>query len=217
MELMKKFPSGEEVIFVGDLIDRGKHSRRVIDFVKKGGYKCVRGNHEDLMLDHYKRVHHFYGAGLWLRNGGETVLSNYDNGMTDEHIDWIHSLPIFLDFPDIKDNQGRSLFVSHSGVPIVNMATVLDTQTSPRFKLATEVTDNCSFGEATNSVLWYRGKPAKLEGRFHVFGHTPVTSPDIGEYYANIDTGCVYNRKGYTHLTALRFPEMEIIQQYNME
>jgi serine/threonine protein phosphatase 1 len=228
MELIKKLPN-DEIVFVGDLIDRGKHSKKVIEFVKNGGYKCVRGNHEDLMLDHYKRVHHFYGPGLWLMNGGETVLRE-GGDLSEEQINWIHSLPIYLDFPEVKDEKGRSLFVSHSGVPEVtfsewtdsnmgeNLKSMeLDIKTSPKFKLSTQVGDNCSFGEATNSVLWYRGKPAKLEGRFHVFGHTPIKQPEIGEHYANIDTGCVYNRKGYTNLTALKFPEMWIYQQENID
>ncbi len=39
------------VYFVGDLIDRGPDSARVVDFVMKHSYHCLLGNHEQMMLE----------------------------------------------------------------------------------------------------------------------------------------------------------------------
>lgn len=44
--------------------------------------------------------------------------------------------------------------------------------------------------------------------RIIVYGHTPVHNVRIVNHTYNIDTGCVFGGK----LTALRYPEMEIIQ-----
>lgn len=44
MRLMDTLPH-KNIIFVGDLIDRGPDSSKVVSFVKDNGYKCVVGNH----------------------------------------------------------------------------------------------------------------------------------------------------------------------------
>ena len=55
-----------------------------------------------------------------------------------------------------------------------------------------------------------------ISGVFNAFGHTPVLRP----HYVNLDSGCfLANRPngGYGCLTALRFPEMELVVQENVE
>ncbi len=60
---------------------------------------------------------------------------------------------------------------------------------------------------------WNRGCLYPANKKFHIFGHTPVNKPIIGNNYANIDTGCVFD--GY--LTAILYPEMTIYQQINID
>jgi len=207
--LMKKCPDDPDgFCFVGDLIDRGPDSRAVVEIVKEGGHHCVRGNHEDMALDHLRREHksRLYPQGCWLWNGGEQGRASYgpaDEGL-DEHLDWFETLPLHLDFPDI------GLFVSHSGVRPYGPLTSYDIS---RYATTLALTEE----DINESVLWYRGKPARLEDRFHIFGHTPAKKPIITDYYANIDTGGVYNRKDFKFLTALQYPSMDIIQQENID
>ena len=40
----RKLPQDAELIFVGDLADRGSQSAEVVKFVRDGGYQCVIGN-----------------------------------------------------------------------------------------------------------------------------------------------------------------------------
>ena len=72
-------PAGDDqVVFLGDLVDRGPDSRGVIDRVLRLSRACrvtvVQGNHEQMMLD--ARKSH---AALtdWLSNGGDATLRSY--------------------------------------------------------------------------------------------------------------------------------------------
>lgn len=98
-------PAGtDEVYFVGDLIDRGPQSAEVVEFVRQRGTGCVLGNHEQLLLDTFVdgRVR---PAGLqgWLYSGGQATLSSYrgDTATFMEHVDWMRSLPLYLDLEDV--------------------------------------------------------------------------------------------------------------------
>ena len=64
--LIERCPKGDQICFVGDLIDRGPHSSRVVDLVIEKGWLCVMGNHEKMALES--------GIGrsqyqLWMWNG----------------------------------------------------------------------------------------------------------------------------------------------------
>ncbi len=72
--------SGETICFLGDYIDRGPESKRVIDRLlrlRREGPRCVflKGNHEDMFLA-------FLGAGgrygdAFIANGGAATLESY--------------------------------------------------------------------------------------------------------------------------------------------
>lgn len=196
--LVQKCPPEEQLCFVGDLIDRGPQSREVIDFVKDGGHPCVRGNHEDMALWHYGREpnrNSIYSGDVWLRNGGKTAVASYPEGrMSDEHLDFLASLPYILSF---RSNE-KSLIVSHSSF-------------SPRLSYK-DLSDAKKFTEdpntIDNSVLWNRGPLVVAENSFHVFGHTPHNQEVIRGDHANVDTGGFFRK-----MTALRYPQMEIYEQ----
>ena len=42
---------GDEIYFLGDLIDRGPQSAQVVGLVMENKYHCLMGNHEQMMLD----------------------------------------------------------------------------------------------------------------------------------------------------------------------
>lgn len=109
--------------FVGDFVDRGPETKKVLDWciehVKKDGkFQSVLGNHEDMILDWY---HHQYLPYSLLRKS-ETDLhiphTHYDfayvikeNDLDDEqklkpYMDWMESLPLYIDLC-INDKQYR--------------------------------------------------------------------------------------------------------------
>ncbi len=72
-----------KLIFIGDYVDRGPHSRQVIDTIKNGvdGFETtfLKGNHEYVFLDFIKEPTP-EKAERWFRDfvGGKETLASYD-------------------------------------------------------------------------------------------------------------------------------------------
>lgn len=231
MSLIEKLPKDSELIFCGDLVDRGPNSRKTINFVRDNNHKCVLGNHEDMMIDAYEASVE-YNAPIfmsnWYDNGGKETFSEYEdvNSMK-EDIEWMKGLDAFILFGDVKDKMGRSLLVTH--------APSLDYFEEYRMQ-ATRELKNTYLEEL---IIWNRNVPKKDQAEmFNVFGHNPVDwfstkykPEDLEKYltkdkiivdvlkgYAAIDTGaCYYKSSTRAILTALEFPSMKVYQQENIE
>jgi serine/threonine protein phosphatase 1 len=77
--IISKYGIDSTYVFLGDLIDRGQHSKEVLSTVYSLKNKIIlRGNHEDMMLDGLSNsVHWNEGLYNWINNGGATVLISY--------------------------------------------------------------------------------------------------------------------------------------------
>jgi serine/threonine protein phosphatase 1 len=162
-------------IFIGDYVDRGPDTRAVMETLMRlerdmapGGVVCLRGNHEQLLLDSLdgdeSSVAHWIAV-----NGGAATLASYGVGSSRElpssHIDWIGALPFFFD-------DGKRYFV-HAGIdPVVPLAE-----------------------QSQHDQLWMREpflSSDKTFERFIVHGHTPTDGvPDLRGNRVNIDTAAV--------------------------
>jgi len=127
MTLLEKLPeeaNKDNIVFVGDLVDRGSDSRKIINFIRDGGYDVVLGNHEELMID---AVSNYISHNVkveddrnWMRNGGRATLANYQESYgTDydsliEDAKWLDNLPNFRIYEDEIDDKGRILVVTHA-------------------------------------------------------------------------------------------------------
>ncbi len=173
---------GDEVIFVGDYIDRGPQSREVVDYLLTLPYRCVflLGNHEHMLRN--------FLAGqdeeLFLVNGGEATLASYGGDPDDipsAHLAFFHDLRTMYETPDY-------LFV-HAGIrPMVPLVE-----------------------QSLHDLIWIRQEFFKFVGKFPkpiVFGHTPLRQVLMAEDRIGIDTGCVYGGK----LTCLKLPQREVVQ-----
>ena len=218
--LIAKLPSDEKICFVGDLIDRGPDSRGVVDYVKElvetGKADCVMGNHEKMMIDWTGR----FSDMLWLGNGGQQTRDNYfenasmipyskgefNNEAFEAHKDWFKTLPVYIEYKDVKNAEGRHLVVSHSHV-----SPVWDRM--KRKDLSEKDLEICH-----KTITW--GRPNILhdpEEIYNIIGHTPREKARVRSFYANIDSGCFWKKdmhKGeFGHLTAIQFPEMNLFTQ----
>ncbi|MEW6730008.1 MAG: metallophosphoesterase family protein [Acidobacteriota bacterium] len=69
----------DELVFLGDLVDRGPASRRVLELVQEltsfsTRVRVLRGNHEQVMLDSLSSKQSF---DQWMRMGGQTTYAEY--------------------------------------------------------------------------------------------------------------------------------------------
>ena len=197
--LIEKLPDQKNIIFVGDLIDRGPASSEVLDYVRSHGWRVVRGNHEDMLLAHFRPDVQTcpYPSRAWERNGGEPSLYRQDQ------IDWIASWPLFVELYEEVRKDGKHLFVSHAAPYYEDMERNL--------KL------HVWFPDVT--IIWNRSMPQPDEDRYYVFGHTPEAEAIVTEDYAMIDTGCAYSHrsKHLKFLTAFEFETGQLFTQENID
>ncbi len=110
------------LIFVGDYIDRRKHSRDVVRFVMKlqadHGEKVIAlsGNHEQLAVDA-----NGHPGVLWYVNGGEKTYLEYKKTNSCVPVEWFKHLPLYyetenfifchagLSWPVLKENSKYDL------------------------------------------------------------------------------------------------------------
>lgn len=101
MRLVDNLPQTDDLCFVGDLIDRGPDSKKVVDFVKNNGYNCVIGNHEVFLTNSLyiglNNTHCFNNDvyDLWIYNGGKQTLKSFGDSIW-EYLDWFNSLPFYI-------------------------------------------------------------------------------------------------------------------------
>lgn len=189
-------PRNHNLIFVGDLVDRGPNSpevlRLVMDMAAQGIGYCVSGNHDDKL--HRKLI----GKNVHVRHGLEITmqqLSKYDDRFIGRVRKFLGSLPHHLILDEGK------LVVAHAGLT-----------DELHGKQGNSVRSLCLYGPTTGA-LDERGLPVRLDWAADyagqaivVYGHTPVQEPRWKNNTINIDTGCVFGGK----LTALTYPEHTI-------
>ena len=176
-------PSSEDsVYFLGDLIDRGPDSARVVDFVQNSGHACLLGNHEQLLIDAFPNGRSFNPAlQAWLYSGGRATVASYnDTGSLLDHVDWFRTLPTYLDLGD--------LWLVHAGV---HPRMLIEEQTTQEF---------CWIREEFHSIT----KPY-FPDKLIITGHTiTFTMPKVapGELaqgcgWLGIDTGAYHPKSGW--------------------
>jgi serine/threonine protein phosphatase 1 len=168
-------------VYLGDYIDRGPHSRTVIDLLAvrlvANRAVCLRGNHEAVMEGFFQDP---AILDYWQQLGGMQTLASYGvevhdgtETASDLHRRFLDVFPraheLFLQCLRYQFRCGDFLFV-HAGIrPDVP----LDHQDA-------------------NDLIWIRHEfldAAQDHGHFIVHGHTPVPHPDIRHNRINIDTG----------------------------
>jgi serine/threonine protein phosphatase 1 len=184
--------SRDQLIFMGDYIDRGPHSRGVVDYVLRlknsappEKVVCLKGNHEAMFLNFLLDI----DKELFLFNGGFSTLRDYwgedwqeleNLVLPPDHARFYRELKLYYETPDY-------IFV-HGGL-------------RPGVPLAEQEEED---------LLWIRGDfIAAMDdfGRKVIFGHTPFRQPLILPNKIGIDTGAVYGNL----LTCLKLPQEEFI------
>ncbi len=85
-----------ELICLGDLVDRGPDSRKVVEYIMNGGGRSVKGNHEDMMIDWCRKTKN-YSKGVWFFNGGDTTVASWGGTIPNDVVDWLDALPLQIE------------------------------------------------------------------------------------------------------------------------
>lgn len=174
-EMLKQWnPDKQQLILLGDLIDRGEDSYGVIQLAKelkeKYGAVVLTGNHEQMLLDWLQNPH--LAMKMYYRNGGrETIHSFFNKTMTfgtmpeeiadlmqaqfSEEISFLSELPRYFEW-------NKYVFV-HAGVDL----TMHDWK-------ETALDDFCWIREE------FHYQPNNTDKMF-IFGHTPTKYLNLDE------------------------------------
>jgi len=187
--LIRRLPKDAELIFVGDLCDKGNFSKDVIDFVIQNNYACVKGNHEHLMEVYLEDAIFHDKHSPWSsdkRYGGMVTLQSYqgDHDKMLAHLEWIKTLPIYLEVENYFITHGFALpFYEHR--------------------------NNSDYYKDHLLNRYEEGMEIPNEEVINIFGHCVFEEVLTGENFYGIDTGCSYGKK----LTALQLGTMQYIQE----
>jgi len=197
MLLKQMNPSAnDQVFFLGDLIDRGAQSAEVVDWVMKNGHGCIMGNHEQMCLEALAYPSASAVWQGWLLNGGSRTLESYgQDGMSEQHLDWMRNLPLYIDLGDF--------WLVHAGL---NPKLDLEDQSSTEF---------CWIREP-----FHRSTEPYFEDKTIITGHTitfvfpGLNAGDVaqGAGWLGIDTGGYHPKSGW--LTALDL-DKSVVHQAN--
>ncbi|MEX0723842.1 MAG: metallophosphoesterase family protein [Gracilimonas sp.] len=199
-KLDDQYGSDPIYVFLGDYTDRGPDSRKVVeDLIKfEEDHTCIflRGNHDEMLLDAYEKNE----WNLWLSNGGNTTLRNYDSepgnfNLPQSHYEFFKNTILYW--------ETENYFFVHGGI-------------SPDMTIR----ENLESEYERSQFLWQRDHVYSSKNYWEktvVFGHTPVPEPIVEKNMIGIDTGCVYKKKGYGVLTAIALPDMKFIQQESID
>lgn len=191
-ELLAKLDLAKEdrLILLGDLVNRGPDSCKVIDLAREHKALSLLGNHELRLLN--------------FRRTGDTKFVKESDGETSEKLrpedwDYLEAMPLThhepeLDFVFVHGGFLPSQPWQKQSANVVTRIQVIDRDGEPRKRA--DVPDAPAWAD-----LW-SGPP------FVVYGHTPRPEIYKLKWSVGIDTGCVMGG----HLTAFELPEKRFTQ-----
>ncbi|MEN8258468.1 MAG: metallophosphoesterase family protein [Thermodesulfobacteriota bacterium] len=190
---IKANPEQDEFVFLGDYVNRGPHSKELIEellCLKEKKFRTIflKGNHEVMLLNYLRGR----GKELFLRSGGQQTISSYGADL-DDHRSLVKALPKnhrqFLDqlLPYWED---ENFIYVHAGL-------------EPGIHLS----------QQSQQWLYWADKQTFLSSTFQlpkriIFGHFAQEKPLFMIDKIGIDCGAVYGGM----LTCLVLPEMRLLQ-----
>ncbi len=210
MALMDRLGPGKEdtVVFLGDLINKGPHSLKVVDQIiswREEGYHMpsLVGNHELKMLrmiGNKNEIEIDLYWKLYSARGAYDEFFNEQYAIPEDYLRFFKNLEPYIAY----DNY----LLVHAGID---------------FSLSNPLQD-------LNSLTGIRGwaqnyLSSKVEGKTIVHGHQNCTLEETENAVETdarvipLDTGCVYygKKKGMGHLTAIRLQDKKLFHQINIE
>lgn len=198
----------DRLFSVGDLIDRGPESWRIIEFLNHSWFHAIRGNHEQMLIDseHSKDVN-----ANWIENNGGEWWKDIPPSLHQRIRSVVSELPVAFEIVTAIGRVG----VVHADIP-------------PTLPWNRFVTLLSSEKEVFEQALWSRHRFRNLQmmGRVQpihgidlvIFGHTPVSKPMQNSNVCYIDTGAAYpNEKSLGNLTMAQVHPVFEFHQFSIK
>ncbi len=196
MEDQIKPDKNDQVFILGDLIDKGRDSRMVLEYIyslKSEGYRVypIRGNHEDMILTAYDCGFGFFENYLQEYNATDLL-----DGDVHQYLQFISTFDYCIELDDYV--------LCHPGIN--------DDRINPYTDLR-GMFSRVNFDYDFNSV----------QSKTQIHGHISRTIGQITESVENndkrisIDAGCVVEEDELGVLVALDLDSKELFLQKNME
>jgi serine/threonine protein phosphatase 1 len=177
-----------DVIFLGDMIDRGPESQLVLESITQlqaksssnVQYLMLKGNHEQMMLEFLSAPDQ--KGQFWFRNGGLATLQSYGVYPPESlgQKQWIYLRDEFLERLPARHR------IAMEGLPSKHTI-------GEYFFCHASIKEGQALGEqGDEDLLWSRRFPDDSWGpqeKIVVHGHQPVAEPVVEKFHINVDTG----------------------------
>ena len=188
-QLLKKAdcdPDKHRLILLGDLINKGPHSFKVLNWVRRNKIESLMGNHEWKFIKCVEQKSPLPKPLKELKGQMGKELSQW--------IKWLKTLPLYIEEEDF--------LAVHGGL----VPGEEPKQSSPENLL------NIRYWDDKNKCLKKTGAPPwhhfYKKQKLVVYGHWALQGLNIQSNSIGLDTGCVYGGK----LTGLWLPKRSIVQ-----
>jgi hypothetical protein len=180
----------DRLVLLGDLVNRGPDSARVIALARRHAHRSLLGNHE-LRLLNYRRT----GDPTHLKKSDYETLEQ----LSAKDWEYLAQMPLMLSVPDCNTVLVHGGFMPGRpwrGQParIVTRIQVIGPDGEPHKR--------SDYPDAPHWSEKWQGPP------FVIYGHTPRAAPLRAKWSLGIDTACVQGGA----LTACILPGRELIQ-----
>ncbi|KAK9761486.1 hypothetical protein K7432_013587 [Basidiobolus ranarum] len=201
----------DHLVLTGDIIGKGSHSIETLQKAKDIGASCVRGNHDNLLLEWKHFLFKLSNSNITTKDQAfpsdfkpKSPYYTLARNLDEELYNYLNSCPYILSVPQ------HSLYILHAGIDpsfsihkqdpnvVMNVKNILPDGSPSR---------NNKLGKHW-SVLW--NLKQEMLGRNAttiVYGHQASRGLNIKPYSIGLDTGCVYGR----HLTSMAFPGNKLL------
>lgn len=173
----------DTLLSVGDLVDRGFESEKVIDYLSEPWFYAIRGNHEQMAIDYFNGGE----AGHYVRNGGRWFTELTRSRQAIYATEYFEKLPFVFSVKTKKYNK----------VGIVHAACLYDDWD----KVESYLSNNSRNTNINKDFLWDRTKLNRFDDTIIanvdlvIHGHTTVKSQYQLGNSLYIDTGAVFGNK----------------------
>ncbi|KAJ1451859.1 Metallo-dependent phosphatase-like protein [Pelagophyceae sp. CCMP2097] len=199
LELVESLPKSglDEVVLVGDLVNKGPESARVVKWCRENAIRAVRGNHDESAL----AVSQMSKKNKNKKNGGPTLAEKYSYlvDLAPEDLAYLADLPYTISLPHFH------AVVVHAGlVPGVPLEAQSPEDMTRMRSLLRGADGAFLASNDAGAESWAAQWPA--EAPTVVFGHDAKRGHAIYENCVGLDSGCCYGGR----LTALRLPQRDV-------